>query len=105
MTLMNVIGSESLPVLAEEREHGVAVPIDLGVIALFPGWRTLSLSEFGRLQGAPFGGMLEVSSNHHASHQEPLYGPYYADKEPVDNHLATFGGATLWLTRPGRSPA
>jgi hypothetical protein len=46
-----------------------------GVIALFPRGRTLSLREFGCLQGAPSGGMLEVSSNHHASLQEPLYGP------------------------------
>src|SRR5262245_58671418 len=75
-----------------------------GVIALFPQWKTVSLSECGRLQGAPFGGMLEVSSNHHSSLQEPLYDPYYADQGPVDNHLAAFGGATLRLTGPGCAP-
>jgi hypothetical protein len=31
--------------------------------------------------------MLEASSNYHASHQEPLYGPYYADKEPMTTTL------------------
>lgn len=41
-------------------------PLREGVIALFPGRRTVSLSEYGYLQGAPFGGMLEVSSNHHS---------------------------------------
>jgi hypothetical protein len=61
---------------------------------------TVSLSTYSALQGAPFGGMLEVSSNHHSSHQEPLYGPYYADQGPVDNYLGAFGDATLWLTRP-----
>jgi hypothetical protein len=77
----------------------------LGVIALYPRWRTLSLSECGGLQGAPFGGMLEVYSNQYSSHQEPLYGSYYADEGPVDNHLAAVGGATLRLTRPGCAPA
>jgi hypothetical protein len=73
------------------------------VIALFPRRRSVSLRVFGGLQGAPFGGMVEVFSNHHASHQEPLYGPYYADKGPVDNPLAAFGGATLRLARLERS--
>ena len=71
-----------------------------GVIALFPQRRTVSLSEYGYLQEAPFGGMLEVFSNHHASHQEPLYGASYTDKGLVDNHLAAFGGTTLRLTCP-----
>jgi hypothetical protein len=37
-----------------------------GVIALFPRWRTLSLSECGGLQGTPFGGML-------GSVQQPVF--------------------------------
>src|SRR5262249_36574298 len=82
-------------------EMAVSPLIWRGVIALFPQWKTVSLSECGRLQGAPLGGMLEVSSNHHSSLQEPLYDPYYADQGPVDNHLAAFGGATLRLTGPG----
>lgn len=89
---------------ADRHPRLAAELVQLGVIALFPRWKTVSLGEFGCLQGAPFGGMMEVSSNHHSSLQEPLYGPYYADKGPVDNHLAAFGGATLWLTRPGCAP-
>jgi hypothetical protein len=101
-------------VLRQEKVHHLAVFVDgtvqyrhapfrhlakMGVIALFPRRRSVSLRVFGGLQGAPFGGMVEVFSNHHASHQEPLYGPYYADKGPVDNPLAAFGGATLRLAR------
>src|SRR2546425_11057349 len=75
-----------------------------GVIAPFPRRRTLSLREFGRLRGAPFRGMVEVSNNPHASDQEPLYGAYYTDKGLVDNHLAAFSGTTLRRTRPWGSP-
>src|SRR5919202_1950966 len=39
-----------------------------GVIAPFPRWRLLILSAYSDLQGAPFGGMLEVSSNQYSSH-------------------------------------
>jgi hypothetical protein len=39
--------------------------------------------------------MLEVSSNDHSAHQEPLYGAYNIDKGFVDNHLVAWGGATL----------
>jgi|RhiMetdeSRZDD1v2_1073273.scaffolds.fasta_scaffold99271_3 hypothetical protein len=70
-----------------------------GVIALFPQRRTVSLSEYGALQGAPVGGMLAVSSNHHSSPQEPLYGSSYAYQSLVDNHPAALGGTTVSVAR------
>lgn len=79
-------------------------PYSMGVIALFPRRRTLSLRECGCLRGAPCSGMVEVSNNPHASDQEPLYGAYYTDKGLVDNHLAAFSGTTLRRTRPWGSP-
>jgi len=69
----------------------------MGVIAPFPRRGTLSLSADDCLQGAPFSGMVEVSRNHHASHQEPLYGPYYADQGPVSNHSPALGRAAVRL--------
>jgi hypothetical protein len=43
-----------------------------GVIALFPRRLSVSLGTYGCLQGATCDDMVEVSNNHHVSHQEPL---------------------------------
>src|SRR5215475_14944646 len=48
--------------------------------------------------------MVEVPNHHHTPHQEPLYGPYYAGKGSVDNHLAPFSRTALGCAG-ARSPA
>ena len=37
------------------------------------------------------------ANDHHFPDKEPLYGPYYASKGPMDNHLAALSGAALGL--------
>src|SRR5262245_12759209 len=71
--------------------------ISAGCNRALPTEEDFAPAEFGYLSGVPSGGMVEVSSNHHASPQESFHSSYYTYKYPLTHYLLAFGSVTLQL--------